>query len=61
MFVEAFSPIIIKNKMCVMEKLYNLVKTLNMNDENMEKCCGVSTGFIRKLTDLFFTIIGEKS
>ena len=27
----------------------------------MEKFCGVSTDFIRKLTDLFFIIIGEKS
>ena len=44
-----------------LEKLYNLVKTLNMNDENMEKCCGVSTDFIRKFTDLFFIIIGEKA
>ena len=27
----------------------------------MEKCCGVSTDFIRKLTDFFFIIIVEKS
>ena len=27
----------------------------------MEKCGGVSTDFIRKLTDFFFIIIGEKS
>ena len=45
--------------MSALEKLYNLVKTLNMNDENMEKCCGVSTDFIRKLTNFFFIIIGE--
>ena len=32
-----------------------------MNDDNKEKCCGVSTDFIRKLTDLFFIIIGEKA
>ena len=31
-----------------------------MNDDKMEKCCGVSTDFIRKLKDLFFIIIGEK-
>ena len=47
--------------MSAMEKLYNLVKTMNINFDNMEKCCGVSTGFIRKLTDLFFIIIGEKA
>ena len=44
-----------------MDKLYNLVKTLNMNDDNEEKCYGVSTYFIRNLTDSFFVIIGEKS
>ena len=47
--------------MGVLEKLYNLVKTLNINDDNEEKCCGVSTDFIRKLTDLFFITIGEKA
>ena len=31
-----------------------------MNNDNVEKCCGVSTDFIRKLTD-FFIIIGEKA
>ena len=31
-----------------------------MNYDNKEKCCGVSTDFIIKLTDLFFIIIGEK-
>ena len=51
----------IKKKMNVLNKLYNLVKTLNMNDENQEKCYGVSIDFIRKLTDLFFITIGEKS
>ena len=47
--------------MSVLEELYNLVKTLNMNDENEEKCYGVPTDFIRKLTDLFFITIGEKA
>ena len=47
--------------MCALEKIYNIVKTLNMKDDNMEKCCGVSTDFIRILTDLFFIIIGEKA
>ena len=47
--------------MSVLEKLYNLVKTLNMNDYNEGKCYGVSTDFIRKLTDLFFISIGEKA
>ena len=51
----------IKNKMSSLEKLHNLVKTFNMNDDNKEKCCGVSTYFIRKLTNLFFVIIGEKA
>ena len=51
----------IKKKMCALEKLYNLVKTFNINDDKTEKCCGVSTNFIRKLADLFFIIIGEKS
>ena len=32
-----------------------------MNDDNEEKCYGVSTDFIRKLTDLFFITIGEKA
>ena len=47
--------------MSAIEKLYNTVKTFNINDDNDEKCYGVSTDFIRKLTDLFFIIIGEKS
>ena len=51
----------IKRKMSDLEKLYNLVKTLNMNDDKTEKCCGVSTYFIRKLTDYFLIIIGEKA
>ena len=36
-----------------MEKIYNIVKILNMNDKNMENCYGVSTDFIRKLTDFY--------
>ena len=32
-----------------------------MNDDNKEKCCGVSTYFIRKWMDLFIIIIGEKA
>ena len=51
----------IRNKISVLGKLYNLVKTLNMNDDNEEKCYGVSNDFIRKLTDLLFITIGEKS
>ena len=47
--------------MSALEELYNLVKTLNMNDKNNEKCCGVSTDSIRKLTGFFFRIIGEKA
>ena len=47
--------------MSVIKKLYNLVKTLNMNDDNEGKCCGASTDFIRKLTDFFFIIISEKA
>ena len=50
----------IKKKCFSLEKLYDLVKTLNMNDDNMKKCCGVSNDFIRKLTDFFFIIIGGK-
>ena len=47
--------------MSVLDKLYNLVKKFNMNDDNEEKCSGVSTEFIRKLTDFFFITIGEKA
>ena len=50
----------IKKKKGALDKLYNLVKTLNINNDDMEKCCGVSTDFIRKLTDFFLIIIGEK-
>ena len=50
----------IKMKMNVLEKLYLLVKILNMNDDNEEKCYGVSTDFIRKLTGFIFIIIGRK-
>ena len=35
---------------------------MNTNDdENEEKLYGILTNFIRKLTDFFFVIIGEKS
>ena len=33
---------------------------MNINDDDAENCCGISTDFIRKLTD-FFIIIGEKA
>ena len=44
----------IKNKMIVLEKLYNLVKILKINDENEEKCCGVSTHFIKKIDGFLY-------
>ena len=47
--------------MSVLNRLFIPVKTLNMNDENEEKCYGVSTDFIRKLMDFFFITIGEKA
>ena len=47
--------------MSVIEILYNLVKRLDMNNDNEENCYGVSTDFIWKLTDLFFITIGEKA
>ena len=47
--------------MSVLDKLYILIKTLNMNDDNEKKCYDVSTDLVRKLTDLFFITIGEKS
>ena len=43
----------IKKKMSALAKLYNLVKTLSMNDDNKENCCGISNDFIRKLMDCF--------
>ena len=43
----------IKNKIKSLYKLYNLVETLNTNNEDLDKCCGVSTDFISKLTDFF--------
>ena len=51
----------IKNKRKSLDKWYNLVETLNTNNEDIDKCCGVSTDFISKLTDFFFIIIGEKA
>ena len=47
--------------MNIIEKLYIIFKTLNMNDDNKGNCYGVSTDFIRKLTDLFFMVISEKA
>ena len=45
-----------------LERLDLLVRTLNINDgDNEGKVCGISTKFIRKLTDLFFLIIGFKA
>ena len=43
--------LVVKKKMNVLDKLYILVKTFNMNDDNEDKCSGVSTNFIWKLTD----------
>ena len=47
--------------MSALDKLYNIVKTLNMNDDNEENCYGFSTDFIIKFTDFFFITIGEKA
>ena len=47
--------------MCALGKLCSIVKKLNMNDDKTENCCSISTYFIRKFTDFFFIIIGEKS
>ena len=53
---------LIQKKMSVIERLNLLVRTLNMNDDDNEaKVCGILTKLIRKLTDLFFLIIGEKA
>ena len=43
----------IKNKIKSLDKLYNLVETLNTNNEDIDKCCGVSTDFISKFTNFF--------
>ena len=43
----------IKNKRKSLDKLYNLVEILNTNNEDIDKCCGVSTDSISKLTDFF--------
>ena len=51
----------IKNKIKYLDKLYILVETLNTKNEDIDKCCGVSTDFISKLTNFLFTIIGEKA
>ena len=49
----------IEKKTISLGKLYILFKTLKINDGNREKCCGVSTDFLRRLTDFFFIIVGE--
>ena len=41
----------IKNKRKSLDQLYNLVKVLNMNNDDINKCCGYSTDFSSKLTD----------
>ena len=46
--------------MSVLDKLYNIVKKLIINDDNEEKCYGVSNYFIQKLSDLVSLSIGEK-
>ena len=51
----------IKNQINFLDKLYIIVRTLNMNDDTEEKCFGVSTDFIRNFTGLFFIIIVEKA
>ena len=43
----------INNKRKSLDKLYILIETLNTNNEDIDKFCGVSTDFIRKLTDFF--------
>ena len=45
--------------MGVIDKSYNIVKTLNINDDNEGKCYGVSTDFIKKWMDFFLITIGE--
>ena len=48
--------------MNVLEKLHLLFRTINMNDDDNEaKVCGISTNFIRKLTDLFYVTVCEKA
>ena len=44
-------------------EIFNLlVRTPNMNDDDTEgKGCGFSTKLIRKLTDFFLLIIGERA
>ena len=34
---------------------------MNTNNEDLDKCCGLSTDFMSKLTDFFLIIIGEKA
>ena len=47
--------------MNILEKLYLLVRTLNMNDDNEEMFYGITKDFIRNPTDSFFMIIGDKA
>ena len=47
--------------MNALDKLYFICQKFNINDDNEEKCYGVSINLIKKLTDLFFIIIGEKA
>ena len=47
--------------MSTLDKWYNPVKTLNMNDDNEGERYDVSTDFIRKLTSFFFISISEKA
>ena len=51
----------IQKKMNVLEIFHLLVRTLKMNNDNYEaKVCDILANFIRKLTDLFFIVIGRK-
>ena len=43
----------IKDKRTYLDKWYNIVETLNMNNEDLDKCYGVSTDFISKLNVFF--------
>ena len=51
----------IQNKTNLLEKYYLLVNTLNMNNDDIEaKFSAILTKIIRKFTDFFFIIFGEK-
>ena len=50
-----------QNKMSIVNRLHTLVWMLNTNEDyNGKILYGILTNFIRKLTDFFFTMIGEK-